>query len=540
MTAHQQQIPIDDIVPSRTNPRKRFDELEDLAQNITAHGILQPLLVRPIDKQKGKDAWGLVAGERRLRAAKAAGLKEVPCIVRDLTDSEVLEIQVIENLQRRDLHALEEAEGYRRLIGMKDSLGVKYDVAKIAARIGRSPKYVYDRMKLNALVKEIQDVFLKDRITAGHAILLARLKPEDQARAADEETGGLWEAERRLFNPEAEDEPDDCLKSVSVRELEGWIDEHVRFDPEAEDLPQLFPETAAILAKPPEEAEKIVSITHDTYVQPEARDGQRVIGPRSWKRADGKGDAKTCEKSVTGVVVIGPARGEAFRVCTDKKGCKVHWAAEQREAKKRGETVTRSGKKGKQRWELEAEEREKQRAREEALAKRWEKARSEILGALAEKVKTSKDLTMMEDLVIRGVGDNYRDCSSVAAKWVPRGRTAEDAIRHAVFIILWRRLQEYQAPRAFPKLARAFGLNATKIVDDVAPVERACRFCACTEHTPCAVEGQPCAWLGKKGTPLGDVCSGCVAKLSKKERAMCDLHGGPAPEKKARAKARKS
>jgi len=466
ITGHQQ-IAIDTILPSRTNPRKRFDELEDLAQNIKEHGILQPLLVRAINKTTGKEDWGLVAGERRLRAAKIAELQFVPCIVLDLTDSEVLEIQLVENLQRADLHPLEEADGYRRLVSMKGQ-----GVARIAARIGRSTKYVYDRLKLNALVKEIRDVFLKDRITAGHAILLARLKPEDQSRVADEETGGLWEAEKRLFNPDAEDEPDDCLKAVSVRELEAWIDEHVRFDPEAEDLPQLFPETAAILAKPPEEAEKIVSITHDTYVQPEARDGQRVIGPRSWKRADGKGDAKTCEKSVTGVVVIGPARGEAFRVCTDKKGCKVHWAAEQREAKKRGDTVTRSGKTAQQKWELEADLRNKERAREDATRKRWEKATPAILDALAEKVKASKGLTVMADLVIRDVGDNYRNCSSIASKWVPRGRTAEDTLRHATFIILWRMLQEYQAPRHFPKLARAFGLNATKIVDDVAPEEK--------------------------------------------------------------------
>lgn len=504
-------VPIDEIKPSKSNPRWHFsaDGLTELTESVREHGILQPVLLRRLSVERKNETarYEIVAGERRFRAAKKAGLEEIPAVIRDLTDVQVLEIQLVENLQRADLHPLEEADGYRRLMSMEG-----YDVAKIAARIGRSPKYVYDRMKLTALVKEIQDLFLKGRITAGHAILLARLKPEDQSRVADEETGGLWEAEKRLFNPDAEDEPDDCLKAVSVRELEGWIDEHVRFDPEAEDLPQLFPETAAILAKPPEEAEKIVSITHDHYVQPEARDGQRVIGPRSWKRADGKGDAKTCEKSVQGVVVIGPARGEAFKVCTDKKGCKVHWAAEQREAKKRAETVTRSGKKGKDRWQLEQEEREKQRVREDATRKRWEKATPAILDALAEKVKASKGLTVMADLVIRGVGDNYRNCSSIASKWVPRGRTAEDALRHATFIILWRMLQEYQAPRHFPKLARAFGLNATKIVDEQAPPERACRICGCTEPKACVVDGQPCSWIEK------DLCSNpkCVAAVKGK------------------------
>jgi len=114
-----------------------------------------------------------------------------------------------------------------------------------------------------------------------------------------------------------------------VRELQSWIDRNVRFDAREPD-PMLFPETAEEIAR----AQKFVPVTFSNYIPPEARDG-KTFGPRSWKRADGNVGSKTCELSTTGVVMVGPHRGEAFAVCVAKEKCTVHWGAEIRERKKR-------------------------------------------------------------------------------------------------------------------------------------------------------------------------------------------------------------
>lgn len=157
-----------DLEPSPQNPRKRFDpaELEELGRSIAEKGIIEPLVVRRHPKKKGK--WEIVCGERRWRAAKIAGTETVSCIVRELDDVEVLEIQTIENIQRDDLHPLEEADGYARLMKRPG-----YDVGRIARKVGRSEKYVYDRVKLLQLTPQAKKLFLEDRFTAGHAILLA-------------------------------------------------------------------------------------------------------------------------------------------------------------------------------------------------------------------------------------------------------------------------------------------------------------------------------------------------------------------------------
>lgn len=131
-----------------------------------------------------------------------------------MTDQQFLEIITIENLQREDVHPLEEASGYQSLLQLKD-----YDVQKIADRVGRSVKYVYDRVKLLQLTKEAQKLFFDDRITAGHAILLARLSGADQKRVMEE---SLWEDEKLPFHPEDDrgGRIDDAQKPISVRELQ--------------------------------------------------------------------------------------------------------------------------------------------------------------------------------------------------------------------------------------------------------------------------------------------------------------------------------
>ncbi len=173
-------FPVADIHPCRTNPRVAMDsgKLAELAESIRAHGVLQPLLVRPI----GDSSYEVVCGHRRLEAARVAGLAEVPAVVRELDDREVLEVQVIENLQRADLHELEEADGYGRL---HETFG--YDVETIAAKVGKSKAYVYARMKLRELPAKARELFLAGKLTASTALLVARIPRKELAEKAAQE-----------------------------------------------------------------------------------------------------------------------------------------------------------------------------------------------------------------------------------------------------------------------------------------------------------------------------------------------------------------
>lgn len=447
---------------SKTNPRRAFDSEagRELTESIKAKGVLVPLLVRSVNGR-----FEILAGARRFRAAKAAGVAEVPARVLALSDQEALEIQIIDNLQRQDLHPLEEAHGYQQL------LATGYEIARIAERVGRSVKYIYDRVKLLSLTKAAQESFLKGQMTAGHAILLARLTQAEQKRALERDGGGLFTDERLLWDPEEQGRPEESVKPVSVREFQGWIDQHVKFDRAAAD-PMLFPETVETVAKAKETAEKIVQITHEHYVQPEARDEkERIFGPRSWKRVEGK---KVCPKAVTGVIVAGPGRGDAFKVCIDKKGCKVHWAAEQKEAKRRVGRLSREGKTGEAAFERNRRLDEERRKQEETERARWKKAEPQILTALAAAVKKASTRAggLLASIILERCDEDYGRPKD-AVKYVPVGTTAEDFVRHAAFKLLANDLREYQAPQDFPKRAKAFGLDVKKIVDTIAPAPKA-------------------------------------------------------------------
>lgn len=161
--------PIGSVKPSPTNPRKTFKDLEQLAETIKAHGILQPLVGRPRGKN-GSSYIELVFGERRLRAAKLAGLKEVPVLVREMSDLEVLEVQIVENVQRADVDALEEADGYKVL---HEKHG--YTVPAIAAKIGKSIAYVYARLKLCALGPEGRAALAEGKLITETALYIARI-----------------------------------------------------------------------------------------------------------------------------------------------------------------------------------------------------------------------------------------------------------------------------------------------------------------------------------------------------------------------------
>ncbi len=158
----ENKLPINEIVPNKDQPRKTFDQgaLQELADSITQHGVLQPLLVRPLPT----GGYQLVAGERRWRASKMAGLKEVPVVIKELSDVETMEIAIIENLQREDLNPIEEAEGLQALI---DRCGFTQE--DIAVSVGKSRSAIANSLRLLKLPQEVRDMTRNGEISAGHA-----------------------------------------------------------------------------------------------------------------------------------------------------------------------------------------------------------------------------------------------------------------------------------------------------------------------------------------------------------------------------------
>ena len=177
MKEEVQVVAIDKIDKSKTNPRQFFDPaaMKDLTESIASRGIEDPLKLRP----KG-DRYELVDGERRLLAAKAAGAKEVPAIVRPYTDEEAVEVQLISFTQRVDIHPLDEAEAYAQLQAKH------FVIEEIAKKVGKERSYIAKRLQLVTLIEPAKKAFRENRIFLGHAILIARLQPKDQEKALDE------------------------------------------------------------------------------------------------------------------------------------------------------------------------------------------------------------------------------------------------------------------------------------------------------------------------------------------------------------------
>lgn len=192
-------LAVSSIAPSLTNPRKSFDlvKLQELADSIKASGVHQPVLVRPLPAKRLEDTFylrdspkaplptfELVAGERRLRACKLAGVETIPAMIKAMTDGEVLECQLIENLQRDDLAPMEEAEGYQSLV---EATGIHKE--EIGARIGRSRTYVYGRLKLLDLCPTARESMRNGDIDASRALVIARIPDEGlQVKALKEAT----------------------------------------------------------------------------------------------------------------------------------------------------------------------------------------------------------------------------------------------------------------------------------------------------------------------------------------------------------------
>ena len=346
-------LPLSILTESKSNPRRIFDDaaLKELADSIRSQGVLSPLLVRPLNER----SFEIVAGARRYRAAQMAESETVPVRIVNLTDAEALEAQLIENLQRRDVHPLEEAQGFRALLNLEEP---KYSIEQIAAKTGKSPAYVAQRLKLTELAPAVVEAFYKDEIGVGHALLLAKLQPseQDQALAAcfREDWGGGNKSKRIL---------------LPVRNLKEWIEHNVMLmlndapfsksdttlNPQAgscHDCPKrtghnklLFADVrqdactdpacyqlkvdahvAKIIAAKP----KLVQISA-SYGQPS--EGSTAIPrnkyveikqekPQNNKQRDWP-EYKTCKSTTEAIITEGTEKGELRKICADQN-CPVH------------------------------------------------------------------------------------------------------------------------------------------------------------------------------------------------------------------------
>ena len=165
-------IDINDIKPNTGQPRKHFDEekLEELASSIQQHGLIQPIVLRKLET-----GYEIVAGERRWRACRIVGLKEVPCIVKELTDEENMLLAIIENMQREDLNPIEEAEGLKQMI---DTYGLTQ--VQVSYCVGKSRPYITNSLRLLKLPEEVRTLTASGQISVGHAKALAAVKDRDK------------------------------------------------------------------------------------------------------------------------------------------------------------------------------------------------------------------------------------------------------------------------------------------------------------------------------------------------------------------------
>jgi len=206
-------LPLGVLTESTTNPRRIFEEdsLKELAESIRTQGILSPLLVRPLNER----SFEIVAGARRYRAAQMAEAVTVPVRIINLSDAEALEAQLIENLQRRDVHPMEEAQGFKALLDLDEP---KYSIEQIAAKTGKTPVYVAQRLKLTELAPVAVEAFYREEIGVGHALLLAKLPADRQEEALSACFREDWSAisdrkAKRILLP--------------VRNLQFWIESNI-------------------------------------------------------------------------------------------------------------------------------------------------------------------------------------------------------------------------------------------------------------------------------------------------------------------------
>ncbi|PTQ69696.1 ParB/RepB/Spo0J family partition protein [Celeribacter persicus] len=223
-------VPIEKIEPNPDQPRRTFDQsaLDELAESIREKGVIQPLIVRENPRKAGE--YEIVAGERRWRASQLARLHELPVLVRDYSDTEVLEVAIIENIQRSDLNAIEEAAGYKQLM---ERFG--HTQEKLSEALGKSRSHIANLMRLLQLPSDVRDYVIEGQLSAGHArALVTADNPSELAREiihkglSVRETEKLVKGEKTPTQPKSPKTSSSAEKDADTRALEGDLSAAIR------------------------------------------------------------------------------------------------------------------------------------------------------------------------------------------------------------------------------------------------------------------------------------------------------------------------
>lgn len=414
-----------DLIDESDNIRRSFsdEKLQELSASIRQHGILKPLLVRP-----NGERFTLIDGWRRLSAAKAIDQSTVPVRIRNVDENAAEEEMIIANLHHEDVTPLDEAMSYQRLLDKGRT------VDELAARLGKSKRYIYQVVTLNRLIPEAQDLLAKDILPLNYAMRLATVPGERQA-------DGLDHCFRPLFGKE--DRRRDQLEPLA--ELNAWIEKSVRLDPHTEDAKVLLPELADQVAAAEQEKDAGVLAVSTLHFHTDKTEPKPILA-KSWKPADGK---NRCPHARPAVIALGEGQGTFLNVCVAKKTCQKHWG-KPKAAKNSSPTES----------EIEADaarkRQEAQWARQREAEEQWRTVlRPRALQLIAEKTAKlpwSRGLiaTLLEELNIDGAfTELVGRPQGLPTKRYPQAIAVALALRHS-----WRREE-------LVKFARRLGVKLT-------------------------------------------------------------------------------
>ena len=399
------QLATDVIHESPTNPRRSFSEtsLDELTASVRRHGVLQPILVRP-----NGEGFVLIAGARRLRAAKLAGCETVPARVLELDDAAADEATIIENLHRENIHPLDEGVSYQRLVSAGRT------IEDIAVALGKSKGYVYQRISLTRLVPKVQDLLARDVLPLIYALKIAVVPAEQQE-----------EALAQCFRPLFRDEEARRDQLEPLAQLTAWVEKTVRLNPRSEDTQVLLPALAEQVVSAEQERDASVLALSTLHFHTDKADPKPILA-KSWKPAEGK---HRCEHARPGVIVLGDGQGTFLQVCIAKKQCQKHWGrpktaasgptpdqTEQAEARRQQEEAWAKQRAEQERWRKELRPRAVRLIAERTAKLGWSPM---LLRLLLEDIRP-------DELFLEVLGKPDR----IAAKRYPQAIAVALALRH--------------------------------------------------------------------------------------------------------------